>query len=77
VGEITPEWWVTSSGISMSHGPFVIHGHTPTETGLPDLRPNRLNIDTGACFDDPLTAAMFSDTQTLPIMFVNNFGTTW
>ena len=62
---------------AVSHGPFVIHGHTPTETGLPDLRPNRLNIDTGACFDDPLTAAMFSDTQTLPIMFVNNFGTTW
>jgi len=26
---------------------FVVHGHTPTNSGLPDLFSNRLNLDTG------------------------------
>jgi serine/threonine protein phosphatase 1 len=41
------------------HESFVVHGHTPTKSRLPDLRSNRLNIDTGACFGGELTAAAF------------------
>ncbi len=34
-------------------GAVVIHGHTPVKT--PDVRPNRINIDTGAVLGGPLT----------------------
>lgn len=36
---------------------FVVHGHTPVER--PDLRPGRLNLDTGAYMTGVLTAARF------------------
>ena len=39
-------------------------------TSKPDLRANRLNIDTGAVFGGPLTAAVFGDTEIKPIGFV-------
>jgi serine/threonine protein phosphatase 1 len=48
---------------------FIVHGHTPVK--LPDVRTNRLNLDTGACFGGRLTAAMFDD-QKLPTMFIND-----
>jgi serine/threonine protein phosphatase 1 len=35
------------------HGVVVVHGHTPMSA--PELRPNRINIDTGAVFGGPLT----------------------
>lgn len=35
---------------------FVIHGHTPTENDLPDVRSNRICIDTGAYATGRLTA---------------------
>lgn len=37
-------------------GLTVIHGHTPTRDGHPDIVPRRMNIDTGAVFGGPLTA---------------------
>jgi serine/threonine protein phosphatase 1 len=58
-------------------GALVVHGHTPTESGLPDLRVNRLNIDTGCVLGGPLTAAMFSDLERFPVMFMNSLGETW
>ncbi|MDX2263745.1 MAG: metallophosphoesterase family protein [Hyphomicrobiales bacterium] len=36
------------------HGKVVVHGHTPVDA--PDLRRNRIGIDTGAVFAGPLTA---------------------
>lgn len=71
--------WIREPFLSSEHdhGLLVVHGHTPTKTGLPDLRPNRLNIDTGACFGRQLTAAMFSNRQRGPVMFVNDVGETW
>ena len=36
-------------------GRFIVHGHTPT-TGAPDVRPNRICIDTGAWMTGALTA---------------------
>ena len=37
-----------------SFGEIVVHGHTPGEE--PVMRPNRIGIDTGACFTGRLTA---------------------
>ncbi|MGO6875432.1 metallophosphoesterase [Rhizobium ruizarguesonis] len=44
------------------HGEFekiIVHGHTPTKTDLPEIRSNRICIDTGAYATGRLTAAVF------------------
>jgi serine/threonine protein phosphatase 1 len=41
--------------VEADYGAFIIHGHTPVEE--PDLRPYRLNLDTGAYMTGRLTAA--------------------
>jgi serine/threonine protein phosphatase 1 len=51
-------------------GRLVVHGHTPLPAGAPDLRDNRLNLDTGAVFGGPLSAAAFSVAETAPIAFL-------
>lgn len=38
----------------------VVHGHTPTETGAPDIDDHRINVDTGAVFGGPLTCAVLA-----------------
>lgn len=43
------------------HGDFVVHGHTPVDA--PDRRANRLNLDTGAAYGGPLTAAVFEGDE--------------
>jgi len=53
---------------------FVIHGHTPTRDRKPDLRPNRLNLDTGAGFGAALTAAAFQDDIAAPLAFIDHLG---
>jgi len=59
--------WIREPFLSdgRDYGRLIVHGHTPVM--LPDLRNNRLNLDTGAVFGGPLTAAVFDDTQTDPI----------
>lgn len=52
------------------YGRLIVHGHTPLADGVPDLRGNRLNLDTGAVFGGPLTAAVFDDAQTESIGFL-------
>lgn len=52
------------------YGRLVVHGHTPLVDGVPDLHGNRLNLDTGAVFGGPLTAAVFDDAQTEPVGFL-------
>jgi serine/threonine protein phosphatase 1 len=42
-------------------GKFVVHGHTPVSE--PEIRNNRLNIDTGAFASGNLTCAVFEDDQ--------------
>jgi serine/threonine protein phosphatase 1 len=45
-------------------GPVVVHGHTITP--VPAFRPNRIGIDTGACFSDHLTCLVLEgDSQRL------------
>jgi serine/threonine protein phosphatase 1 len=43
----------------VNFGRVVVHGHTPTET--PDIRPNRIGIDTGAYMTGKLTALILED----------------
>ncbi len=43
------------------HGALVVHGHTPVPE--PDLRINRLNLDTGAGYGDPLSVAVFESDE--------------
>jgi serine/threonine protein phosphatase 1 len=71
--------WIREPFLSSrwNHGLLIVHGHTPTATGLPDIRPNRLDIDTGACFGGPLTAVMFSDRKASPMLYVNHLGEAW
>ncbi len=52
------------------HGRFIVHGHTPLKGGQPDLRTNRVNIDTAAVMGGPLTAAVFDERQAAPIAFL-------
>jgi len=41
---------------------LVVHGHTP-KGDLPESYPHRINVDTGACFGGPLTAAILKEGQ--------------
>lgn len=52
---------------------LVVHGHTPTERHLPELRANRLNIDTGAYLGGPLTAAIFDERSVGPLGFLQEY----
>lgn len=64
--------WIREPFLSdgRDYGRLIVHGHTPVATGAPDLRSNRLNLDTGAVFGGPLTAAVFADAQVKPIAFL-------
>jgi serine/threonine protein phosphatase 1 len=64
--------WIREPFLSYGgdHGRLIVHGHTPLADGVPELRGNRLNLDTGAVFGGPLTAAVFDDAQTEPIGFL-------
>jgi serine/threonine protein phosphatase 1 len=56
------------------HGALVVHGHTPTANAAPEVRCNRVNIDTGACFGRSLTAAAFRSNKVGPAFFINSDG---
>ena len=56
------------------HGRFIVHGHTPLAAGFPELRKNRVNVDTGAVYGGPLTAAVFNYEQAPPIAFITDTG---
>ncbi len=62
--------WEPFLSDNRDHGRLIVHGHTPVMTGRPDLRGNRLNLDTGAVYGGPLTAAVFVGTRTKPITFL-------
>ena len=64
--------WIREPFLSSTKdfGRFIVHGHTPTQNGIPDQRLHRLNIDTGAAFGRPLTAAVFSDDRAAPQRFL-------
>ncbi len=43
------------------HGVVVVHGHTPVTT--PEVRPNRIDIDTGAVYGGTLTCLVLEGTE--------------
>ena len=68
--------WIREPFLSseIDHGVLIVHGHTPTRSGWPDIRNNRVNLDTGACFGRRLTAAAFNDEQLMPLAILNDAG---
>jgi serine/threonine protein phosphatase 1 len=64
--------WIRESFLSYGgdFGRLIVHGHTPLDGGTADLRANRLNLDTGAVYGGPLTAAAFEAAQADPIAFL-------
>jgi serine/threonine protein phosphatase 1 len=53
--------WIRDEFLSSQadFGKLVVHGHTPTE--WPDIRPNRINIDTGAFASGRLTCVVLEN----------------
>jgi len=42
---------------------IIVHGHTPTETDLPEIYPNRIAVDTGAYGTGRLTAVVIETDE--------------
>jgi serine/threonine protein phosphatase 1 len=57
--------WIRDEFLSSAqdHGTFIVHGHTPVPH--PDIRPNRINIDTGAWRSGTLTCIAIEGTAIL------------
>jgi diadenosine tetraphosphatase ApaH/serine/threonine PP2A family protein phosphatase len=49
---------------------LVVHGHTPTRDARPEVRPNRINIDTACVYGGVLTAAVFTEDIVAPVKFL-------
>jgi serine/threonine protein phosphatase 1 len=64
--------WIREPFLSnrRAYGRLIVHGHTPLETATPDLRVNRLNLDTAAVYGGALTAAVFDDKQIAPLGYL-------
>ncbi len=64
--------WIREPFLSdtRDYGRFIVHGHTPLKGGKPDLRSNRVNLDTAAVLGGPLTAAIFDGSTPRPIGFL-------
>lgn len=66
--------WIREPFLScaQNYGRLIVHGHTPLWSGIPDLKPNRLNLDTAAVMGGPLTAAVFAADRTGPVAFLTD-----
>ena len=53
------------------HPKLVVHGHTMTPDQQPEVRSNRIGLDTGAVWSGRLTAGVFGGEQARPIAFLN------
>lgn len=51
-----------------SFGYFIVHGHSPTSSGRPEIYPNRLALDTKAFASGVLSAALFIDGELSTIL---------
>jgi len=64
--------WIREPFLSdrRDYGRLIVHGHTPVSGDGPELRDNRLDLDTGAAYGGPLTAAVFSQAATAPLAYL-------
>ena len=55
--------WIREPFLSATEnfGQVVVHGHTPVRS--PEVHKNRINVDTGAVFGGPLTAAVLEEDR--------------
>jgi serine/threonine protein phosphatase 1 len=68
--------WIREPFLSdeSDHGLLIVHGHTPSRSRTVELRPNRINLDSGACYGGALTAAVFDDKTRGPKAFITHDG---
>ena len=66
--------WIRDEFLLVDHdfGKHVVHGHTPSQAGGPEVRSYRTNLDTGAVFGGPLTAGVFTDERGPAIAFLRS-----
>jgi serine/threonine protein phosphatase 1 len=59
--------WIRNEFLDSSEnfGKYIVHGHTPVHE--PDIRPNRINIDTGAYATGNLTLLTIQGSRMLPL----------
>lgn len=60
---------------------YIVHGHSPTlflpgASRAPQILTNRCNVDTGAVYGGPLSAAIFASYQLAPIKVISTLGST-
>ncbi|WP_413711636.1 metallophosphoesterase [Rhizobium sp. Rhizsp82] len=53
----------------------VVHGHSITQTGLPEVRPNRIAIDTGSYQTGRISAAVFEEDDLAGFICAEQIGT--
>lgn len=57
-------------GADWDFGTYVVHGHTPVRTARPDVRPFRVNLDTGAVYGGALSAGVFGPERAEATAFI-------
>lgn len=61
---------------AFADGRIVLHGHTRQRNGLPDIRPNRINLDVGS-FDTGRVAAAVVDGERLLAILIADAERCW
>ena len=51
-----------------SFGPMIVHGHTPMDK--PEIKPNRINLDTACCYGGALSAGLFENDKLVSVISV-------
>jgi serine/threonine protein phosphatase 1 len=71
--EIESRLWIREPFLSVDwdFGKHVVHGHTPTKDGKPEVRQHRTNLDTAAGWGRNLTAGVFTDEQAKAVEFLS------
>lgn len=66
-------YWIRSYFLNWTepHYKMVVHGHTPKNTALPEVKSNRINVDTHAYSSGILTAAVLDFDSTVKPLFIS------